>query len=240
MNSLKVSLSLCFNSPSSLAAAFSVPLIRLIIWEIAPCRRTASILIPLYKLRLPKVKRVTPLTESMPTDAIRIPKQPLMIPFNRLSPLTEAITESPKIASAKYSGAPKFIAIFPICGAKNNSQHALIRPPTVEAVKAVLRAFPGKPFRQQGYPSKSVAAAALSTWCVNQNRADGTSKIRSKKDSCQQKECRYWLQHKGKRKEYRNCQISVHSRNGAENNSTNIPRFIIIRFSIVSRFFIKA
>ena len=175
----------------------------------------------------------------MPTDAIRIPKQPLMIPFNRLSPLTEAITESPKIASAKYSGAPKFIAIFPIWGAKNNSQHALISPPTVDAVSAVLSAFPGNPFRQQGYPSKSVAAAAFVPGVLIKIALIEPPKLEPKKIAVSSKSAGT------------GSSINVNGRStviarfpfipgmAPKIIPTNIPRFIIIRFSIVSRF-IKA
>ena len=143
---------------SSLSAAFkfdttaaSVLLIRPIICAIAYTpSKTASILIPLYNLIFPNVNLVTPLTESIPTVANKIPSPPLIRPFTRLFPLTDAITESPKIASAKYSGELNFIATLLICGAKNRRQNALTRPPNVDATSAISNALLGCPFLHIG------------------------------------------------------------------------------------------
>ena len=54
---------------------------------------------------------------------------------------TPAITDSPNTASAKYSAGPKSRVIFAISGARNSRENALIRPPIVEAYKAICRAL---------------------------------------------------------------------------------------------------
>ena len=105
---------------------------------------------PLYSLILPNVNLETPLTASIPTVASKIPSLPLIRPFTRLFPLTDAITESPKIASAKYSGELNFIATLLICGAKNKRHNALTNPPNVDAVRAMSSALLGCPFLHIG------------------------------------------------------------------------------------------
>ena len=133
-------------SPSSEVCTVSVWLMRPIIWAMAYTpSSTASIFTPLYSRKLPKVNRDRPLTLSMPTVASRMPSPPLMRPLSRLFPLTEAITDRPKMASEKYSGAPKVMATLLIWGAKNSRHSALISPPTVEAVRAMSSARRGCP-----------------------------------------------------------------------------------------------
>ncbi len=144
---------------SSLSAAFKfdttaasvVLLIRPIICAIAYTpSKTASILIPLYNLIFPNVNLVTPLTESIPTVANKIPSPPLIRPFTRLFPLTDAITESPKIASAKILRRTELHSNLTDLRCKNRRQNALTRPPNVDATSAISNALLGCPFLHIG------------------------------------------------------------------------------------------
>ena len=100
-------------------------------------------LMPLNMRTLPNVKRLLPLTLSMPTEASSMPNAPETSPLRMFLPLTDAMIDNPKMASAKYSGAPNFMATWLIGGAKKSSANALTRPPKVEASSAMSSALSG-------------------------------------------------------------------------------------------------
>ena len=107
-------------------------------------------MMPLYIMTLPKVKRLLPLMLSTPTVASSMPSAPLTRPFMMLLPLTEAMIDRPNRARAKYSGAPKLMAIWLMGGEKNSRASALTSPPKVEATSAISSALSGLPFLASG------------------------------------------------------------------------------------------
>ena len=102
---------------------------------------------------------MTPVTASAPMAAIRMPRRPDIIPFGRLSPLTPAIREIPRIAMEKYSTEANLETSFVIKEAQTRRSRAEKRPPKVDANREVSRAFFTFPFFASGYPSKVVAIA---------------------------------------------------------------------------------
>jgi len=66
--------------------------------------------------------------------------------------------ESPKIARAKYSGAPKLSATLLKRGEIQNNIIDEKIPPKVDAIVDIPSALPASPLRFMGYPSKVVAA----------------------------------------------------------------------------------
>ncbi len=83
-----------------------------------------------------------------------------MMPFSGDLPVRVTVTESPKTARAKYSGALNRRAKLARIGAKKVRQRAVKVPPIPEAIVAMPMALPAMPFWARGYPSNTVAAAA--------------------------------------------------------------------------------
>ena len=83
-----------------------------------------------------------------------------MIPFSGDFPVRVTVTDRPKTARAKYSGALNRSAKLARIGAKKVRQSAVKVPPMPEAIVAMPMALPAIPFCAKGYPSNTVAAAA--------------------------------------------------------------------------------
>ena len=109
-----------------------------------------SMSIPYRSASIPKVYLHTPVTASVPMAAIRIPRSPDKIPFARLSPLTPAIREIPRIAMEKYSTEANLETRCVIKDAHKSSRMAENRPPKVEANREVSSAFLTFPFFASG------------------------------------------------------------------------------------------
>ena len=105
---------------------------------------------PYFSASMPKVKRITPVTASEPIAAIRIPSRPDIIPFGRLSPLTPAIKEIPRIAIEKYSTDANLDTSLVMKEAQTNSRIAENRPPNTDANSDVSSAFFTLPFFASG------------------------------------------------------------------------------------------
>ena len=73
---------------------------------------------PSSSQRCPKVKRDTPVMESIPIQPTSRPKRAEKIPFAWLSPVRPATTRTPKQATRKYSSTENIWLIFPSAGAK--------------------------------------------------------------------------------------------------------------------------
>ena len=88
---------------------------------------------PSSSQRCPKVKRDTPVMESIPIQPTSRPKRAEKIPFAWLSPVRPATTRTPKQATRKYSSTENIWLIFPSAGAKRIRQMAPMIPPRTEA-----------------------------------------------------------------------------------------------------------
>ena len=98
----------------------------------------------------PKVNRSIPVVRSIPTVAIRRPRQPPIKFFIGASPLIDASIESANTPRAKYSGGPKLYAILARRGAAKSSTNKLNIPPLTEETAAIPRARPASPFNAMG------------------------------------------------------------------------------------------
>ena len=70
------------------------------------------------------------------------------------------ITDSPKMATRKYSAEPNFSAILASCGARNSSANTETMPPKNDPVVETPMALPPNPFCVIGKPSNVVAMLA--------------------------------------------------------------------------------
>ena len=100
-----------------------------------------SMSMPNLRVSIPKENRVTPVMASMPMEAMKMPSRPDSTPLGRLSPLTPAIREMPRIAMEKYSTDAKLDTSLVMKDAHTSSRIADISPPKVEANREVSRAF---------------------------------------------------------------------------------------------------
>ena len=96
---------------------------------------------------------------ATPTVDKIIPKAPPARPFVRLPVDKEAISDSPKTDSQKYSIGPNASATFDNGGASSKSAKAPTKPPKTDAKQANATAKSPSPFFAIGYPSNVVAIA---------------------------------------------------------------------------------
>ena len=109
-----------------------------------------SMSMPYFRVAEPKEKRVTPVTASMPTQAISRPIMPEIRLLGRLLPDTPAIRLMPMMPSEKYSTEVKFATSLVIREAQSSSNTAENRPPNTEANSEVSSAFFTLPFLASG------------------------------------------------------------------------------------------
>ena len=84
---------------------------------------------------------MTPVTASMPTQAISRPIMPEMRLLGRLLPDTPAIRLMPMIPREKYSTEVKFATSLVMREAQSSSRTAENRPPNTEANREASSAF---------------------------------------------------------------------------------------------------
>ena len=100
-----------------------------------------SMSMPYFRMSRPKPKRVTPVMESKPIQAISRPMEPEIRDLGRELPETPAIREMPRIPMEKYSTEVKLWVSLVMKEAQHSSRTAENRPPKVEANREVSRAF---------------------------------------------------------------------------------------------------
>ena len=79
---------------------------------------------------MPKVKRGTPSSGSIPMVPMSMPRNPEMYPLTIIFSLSEAMMVIPKMASTKYSGGPNISDTRASGGAKSCSTITPRMPPT--------------------------------------------------------------------------------------------------------------
>ena len=105
---------------------------------------------PYFRVAVPKEYLVTPVTASIPTQAMKRPIIPEMILLGSEFPETPAISEIPRIPIEKYSTDVKFDTSLVINEAHTRSRIADSRPPHTEAKRDVSSAFLTFPFLARG------------------------------------------------------------------------------------------
>ena len=110
----------------------------------------ATKLTPVSRIMLPKVKRGTPVSGSIPMVATNRPKRPAVSPLSSDPPPMEAIAVIPRTASAKYSAGPKFSATRAKDGAAAIKTSVPKMPPKTDEASAMPSALPASPRRAIG------------------------------------------------------------------------------------------
>jgi hypothetical protein len=103
--------------------------------------------IPASSSGLPKVKRFSPVTGSVPIVATISPITPAMSPFSSESPASEAMTLRPRIPSAKYEGGVNARATLERRSVSSTSTKSPNRPPTNPEYNEMPSASPAFPCR---------------------------------------------------------------------------------------------
>ena len=94
---------------------------------------------------LPKVKRLTPVTGSVPMAEIIRPSSPAIRPFTSESPETVAMTLRPSTPSAKYAVGVNARARFDNGSVRSTSTSSPNRPPTKPEYNEIPSASPALP-----------------------------------------------------------------------------------------------
>ena len=112
---------------------------------------------PSSRYTLPNQNRGVPLTGSMPTKAIMIPRQVAISPLSRAPSLKVAMRVSPHSAIIRYSLGPSASMTGRTMGMLKARNTAPISPPRSAAVAEAPRARAAWPCWVMGWPSKTRA-----------------------------------------------------------------------------------
>jgi hypothetical protein len=119
----------------------------LIITSLTANRPTITLMnsMPAFRVTVPKVSRVAPVSGSWPTRAAARPSAMEIRPFRRARPERLITRLSPMNIRAKYSGGPKTTAKLASIGANRVSRTTLRVPATKEEMAEMARAGPAFP-----------------------------------------------------------------------------------------------
>ena len=122
---------------------------------------------PFMRSVMPKVRRSWPVTMSSPTAARMKPIRIDTSDLSGLPPPSPTNDENVRSWMAKNSGGPNLSATSARSGAKSVMRTTEKSAPTKDEVKAAVSAWPPRPFRAIGKPSKVVATDQGSPGILN-------------------------------------------------------------------------
>ena len=178
---------------------------------------------PLRRLSKPNVNRVADVKTSEPVNPNRTPTIAIAIPFSTEPCDSATVSTRPRVASAKYSGAPNATANFARTGANSARTSVAMQPAINEPIAAIASAAPAPPLLRhliavdRGHGRRRFARN------IDENRGGGAAVLSAVIDAREHDQRGQGRQRRGDRQKHRDrCQwtdAGEHADQGSEQDT---------------------